>query len=171
MNILKTVRDIIKCQQTDPQNIPILRLHRLCFMSYLHNLVLWQGFQYPKKRKMVNLRTEEQDHEYLENGKRYQKMSKNRPPKTCTFYVYISQVLCPIFIIWRFSRDFKIQNSLKWSIWRVFIFSRKKVPCNEQGCLYPLYFGKTFAWGFQKGATYTLSLKNGWEKYISNLAF
>ena len=24
-----------------------------------------------------------------------------------------------------------------------------------------------FVWGFQKGATYTLSLKNGWEKYIS----
>ena len=60
--------------------------------------------------------TEEQDHEYLENGKRYQKMSTNRPPKTYPFYVYISHVLCPIFIIWRFSRDFKIQNSLKWSI-------------------------------------------------------
>ena len=24
--------------------------------------------------------TEEQDHEYLENGKKYQKMSENRPP-------------------------------------------------------------------------------------------
>ena len=24
--------------------------------------------------------SEEQDHEYLENGKRYQKMSENRPP-------------------------------------------------------------------------------------------
>ena len=98
MNILKTVKDIKKCQQTDPQNTPILRLYRLCFMSYLHNLVLWQGFQYPKKRKMVNLRTEEQDHEYLENGKRYQKMSTNRPPKTCPFYVYISHVLWSIFI-------------------------------------------------------------------------
>ena len=31
--------------------------------------------------------TEEQDHEYLENGKRYQKMSENKPPKTCPFYV------------------------------------------------------------------------------------
>ena len=139
-------------------------------MSYLHNLMHWQGFQYPKKRKMVNLRTEEQDHEYLENGKRYQKMSRNRPPKTYPFYVLLSHVLCPIFIIWWFSRDFKIQNSLKWSIWRVFIFNRKKVPCNEQGCLYPLYFGKTFAWGFQKGATYTLIRSNSWEKYISNIA-
>ena len=72
-----------KCQQTDPPNIPILRLFRLCFMSYLHNLVLWQGFQYPKKRKMVNLRTEEQDHEYLENGKRYHNVRK-QTPKTCT---------------------------------------------------------------------------------------
>ena len=60
-----------------------------------------------------------------------------------------SLVLCTIFIIRWFSWDFKIQNSLKWSIWRVFIFSRKKVPCNEQGCLYPLYFRKTFAWGFK----------------------
>ena len=29
--------------------------------------------------------TEEQDHEYLENGKRYQKMSENRPPKHAHF--------------------------------------------------------------------------------------
>ena len=29
--------------------------------------------------------TEEQDHEYLENGKRYQKMSQNRPPKHAHF--------------------------------------------------------------------------------------
>ena len=35
--------------------------------------------------------TEEQDHEYLENSERYQKMSENRPPKTCSFYVYKSQ--------------------------------------------------------------------------------
>ena len=51
-----------------------------------------------------------------------------------------------------------------------FYFQSKKVPCNEQGCLYPLYFGKTFAWGFQKGATYTLIRSNNWEKYISNIA-
>ena len=44
--------------------------------------------------------TEEQDHEYLKNGKRYQKMSTNRPPKTYPFYVYIGHVSCPIFIIW-----------------------------------------------------------------------
>ena len=36
--------------------------------------------------------TEEQDHEYLENGKRYQKMPLNRPPKTCPFYVYMGHV-------------------------------------------------------------------------------
>ena len=33
--------------------------------------------------------TEEQNHEYLKNAKRYQKISENRPPKTCPFYVYI----------------------------------------------------------------------------------
>ena len=135
-------------------------------MSYLHNLVLWQGFQYPKKRKMVNLRTEEQDHEYLENGKRYQKMSKNRPPKTCTFYVYISQVLCPIFIIWRFSRDFKIQKSLKWSIWRVFIFSRKKVPNSTQGCIAMNIYWKSTWYEVSKKVRHTPYLLKTAEKNI-----
>ena len=66
--------------------MPILRLYMLFFMSYLHNLAIKQGFQYPKKRKMVNLRTQEQDHEYLKIGKRYQKKSGNEPPKTRPFY-------------------------------------------------------------------------------------
>ena len=60
--------------------------------------------------------TEEQDHEYLENGKRYQKMSTNRPSKTRPFYVYIGCVSCLIFIIWCFGRGFNIQKSVKWSI-------------------------------------------------------
>ena len=30
---------------------------------------------------MVDLQTEVQDHEYLINSKRYQKMSQNRPPQ------------------------------------------------------------------------------------------
>ena len=37
---------------------------------------------------MVNLRTEEKNHEYLENGKRYQKMSQNRPPNR-PFYAFL----------------------------------------------------------------------------------
>ena len=36
--------------------------------------------------------------EYLENGKRYQKMSGNRHPITCPFYVCISHVSLSIFI-------------------------------------------------------------------------
>ena len=28
-----------------------------------------------------------ENHEYLKNGKRYQKMLQNRPPKTCPFYI------------------------------------------------------------------------------------
>ena len=49
--------------------------------------------------------TEEQDHEYLQNGKRYQKMSLNRLPKTCPFYVYLPCLTWFIFKIWRFGRD------------------------------------------------------------------
>ena len=82
--------------------------------------------------------TEKQDHEYLENGKRYQEMSKSRPPKTCTFYVYISYVLCSIFIIWRFSRDFKIQNGLAFGARSPPTF---KQPMERQGQKSVLSFG------------------------------
>ena len=33
----------------------ILRLYKSCFMPYLHNLAIQQGFKYPKKPKMVDL--------------------------------------------------------------------------------------------------------------------
>ena len=113
MNISKMVRDIKKCQKTDPPKHAHFTSTLVVFDGLSSNIsslmILGDGWQ-------MLMVTEEQDHEYLENGKRYQKMSTNRPPKTYPFYVYISHVLCPIFIIWRFSRDFKIQNSLKWSI-------------------------------------------------------
>ena len=55
MNISKMVRDIKKCQKTDPQNMPILRPFTLFNMVYLQNLAIWQRFQYSKRRKMVDL--------------------------------------------------------------------------------------------------------------------
>ena len=46
MNISKTERDINKCQKTDPQNMPILRLFTLLIMVCLHILVIWQEIRY-----------------------------------------------------------------------------------------------------------------------------
>ena len=70
--------------------------------------------------------TEEQDHEYLENGKRYQKISQTRPPKTCPLYIYLHCLTWFNLKIFRFGMGFNIQKGLKWSIWGVYIFNRKK---------------------------------------------
>ena len=69
--------------------------------------------------------TGEQDHEYLKNGKKYQKTFENRDPKTCPFYVYMHCLTWSIFIIWRFGRGFIIQKGVKWSICRVLFFDPK----------------------------------------------
>ena len=42
--------------------------------------------------------TNHQYHEYFKNGKKYQKIKENRPPKTCPFYVYSSHFSWSIFI-------------------------------------------------------------------------
>ena len=52
-NISKMVRGIKKFQNTYPQNMPILRLFTLSNMVYLHNLVIWKGFQYLKGAKWL----------------------------------------------------------------------------------------------------------------------
>ena len=84
MNISKTVRDIKKCQKTDhPKHAHFTSLKVMFYgpSSYISiSMILGDGGQ-------MLMVTEEQDHEYLENGKRYQKMSTNRPPKTYPFYV------------------------------------------------------------------------------------
>ena len=65
---------------------------------------------------MVHLRTEVQDYEYLKNGKRYQKMSQNIPPKNMPIYVYLH---C---LTWSFLSNFELMRRVT-----IFFFASENI--------------------------------------------
>ena len=169
MNISKMVRDIKKCQQTDPPKTYPFYVYLGC-VSYLI-FIIWRfgrDFNIQKRRKMVNLRTEEQNHGYLKNGKRYQKITANRPPPPKNMPILRLSKLCfmPYLHNLAIQQGFQYPKRRKMVDLRRFYFqSKKSAKFYTRMCSYE-YILKTTSYEVSKKVQHTPYLLKTAQKNI-----